>query len=277
MKAFFSGKTAGFDPTKVKANLQMAVSRVRMQKNKLVNSVKIQRRQLAELLALQKYDAARIKVEQAIRDDVSIEGLEVLELFLNLIANRVQLIAEISGAKGKSGGGAHVAHCPPELKEGVTSVLWASARVGDTVPELQSIRKCFESKFGKEFVAMSINNAEFSVNQRLIDRLGIFTPSNDRCLEYITNVAAEYGIEGYDEEKLRDPNSLVASAAAASGVAIMSGAAAAAGKNGTAPAAVAFATGAGSTTIKTPSGLVIPALTVPRDDLEWRLLQLKRE
>ncbi|KAH9599194.1 Vacuolar protein sorting-associated protein Ist1 [Trypanosoma melophagium] len=263
MKSFFSKKISGIDPLKLKANIRMAVTRVRMQQNKLVNSVKIQRRQLAELLALQKYDAARIRVEQVIRDDVSIEGLEVLALFLDLIANRIQLLTEK---------GSDAAHCPPELKESITSVLWASARVGDSVPELQAVRKYFENRYGKGFVAMSVSNAEFSVNQKIIDRLGVFTPSNASCLEYLTNVATEYGIEGYDEEKLRDPNGLVASAAAATGGAVH-------GDNGAAwkDDAAAKAALASGNVIKTPSGLLIPALTTPRDDLEWRLLQLKRE
>ncbi|RNF05816.1 uncharacterized protein Tco025E_07709 [Trypanosoma conorhini] len=266
MRSFFSKKPE-FDTVKVKATIRMAVSRVRMQQNKLVNSVKIQRRQIAELLALQKYDSALIKVEQAIRDDVGIEGLEALSLFLELLANRVQMIAEIKGGRGD----AAEARCPPELKESITSVLWASARLGDVAPELQSIRKFFEIKFGKAFVAMGVDNTEFSVNQTIIDRLGIFTPSNDRCLQYLTMIASEYSIEGYDEEKLRDPNTLVASAAAASGAAIMN----AVDENSKAGGA---ATGGAvaSSTIKTPSGLRIPTLTTPRDELEWRLLQLKR-
>ncbi|EAN97260.1 hypothetical protein C3747_14g186 [Trypanosoma cruzi] len=267
MKSFFSKKPE-FDAVKVKANIRMAVTRVRMQQNKLVNGVKIQRRQIAELLALQKYDSARIKVEQVIRDDVSIEGLEALSLFLELIANRVQMIADVKGTKGNAAG----IHCPPELKESVTSVLWASARLGDIAPELQNIKNFFEMKFGKAFVMMSVNNTEFSVNQTIIDRLGIFTPSNERCLQYLTMIATEYSIEGYDEQKLRDPNTLVASAAAASGAAILS-VVDEKKKSGGAAAVRSVTSG----TIKTPSGLIIPALTTPRDELEWRLLQLKRE
>ncbi|ORC93247.1 uncharacterized protein TM35_000011240 [Trypanosoma theileri] len=263
MRSFFSKKTSGIDPVKLKANLRMAVTRLRMQQNKLVNSVKIQRRQLAELLALQKYDAARIRVEQVIRDDVSIEGLEVLALFLDLIANRIQLLTE----KGSGAG-----HCPPELKESITSVLWATARVGDSVPELQTVKKYFENKYGKEFIVVSVNNTECSVNQKIIDRLGVFTPSNASCLEYLTNVATEYGVEGYDVDKLRDPNGLVASAAAASGGAVIGDNGAAWKNDAETKAAVAS-----GNVIKTPSGLLIPALTTPRDDLEWRLLQLKRE
>ncbi|ESL10144.1 hypothetical protein TRSC58_02127 [Trypanosoma rangeli SC58] len=257
-----------FDSVKVKATLRMAGTRVRMQQNKLVNGVKIQRRQIAELLALQKYESARIRVEQVIRDDVAIEGLEALSLFLDLLANRVQMIAEIKGGNGD----AAEARCPPELKECITSVLWASVRLGDVAPELQNIRKYFEIKFGKSFVAMSVDNTEFSVNQTIIDRLGIFTPSNERCLQYLTMIASEYSIEGYDEEKLRDPNTLVASAAAASGAAIIH----TTSENNTAAGAAAGGAVASGGTIKTPSGVRIPMLTTPHDELEWRLLQLKR-
>lgn len=264
MKGFLSNvKTSGFDPTKVKANIRMAVTRLNMQRNKLLNSVKTQRRGVAELLAIGKYDSARIRVENCIREDVNIEGYEVLSLFLDLLANRVQLIAESKPVKTDGNRKDPSTACPPELKEAITSVLWAGARVGDTVPELAALRKAFEAKFGREFVEMSISNAEFSVNQRMMERLAMYTPPNEKCVAYLSNIAAEYGLDNYDEEKLRDPNGMVGSAAAASGGAI----------NPCAPGSELQQNLPGY--ISTPSGLFIPPLRVPRDGIDQRLLRLK--
>ena len=42
--------------------------------------------------------------------------------------------------------------CPNELKEAVSSLIFATSRCGG-FPELQQIREMFLSRFGKEFAA----------------------------------------------------------------------------------------------------------------------------
>lgn len=259
MKSFIQSKTGtGFDPTKVKATFRMCVTRINMQRNKLANSVKVQRRSIAELLAMEKYDSARIRVENCIREDIHIEGYEVLMLFIDLLSNRVQLIAESKPLK-TAGKKDPCSACPPELKEAITSVLWASARVSDVVPELATIRKAFESKFGKEFVDMSVSNAEYSVNQKMMERLGMYTPPSEKCIAYLTNIALEYKLENFDEAKLRDPNGLVPT----TGIPDMVPGAGELAKKGT-------------DTIVTPSGMYIPRIRRANDALDQRLLRLER-
>lgn len=51
--------------------------------------------------------------------------------------------------------GVHCRNCPEELKEAVSSLIFASSRCGD-FPELQEIRALFTSRFGKEFVGRAI-------------------------------------------------------------------------------------------------------------------------
>jgi vacuolar protein sorting-associated protein IST1 len=227
---FWSNKET-FDPAKVKANIKMAISRIRLQQNKIVQSVKQQRRQLAELLSVGKIEGARIKVEALIREDISIEGLEVLAMLCELVANRLQMI---SSSK----------ECPTELKEGLTSVLWAGAHL-DNVPELRTIQKYFADKYGKEFLQTAVSNSEFSVNDKIISRLGSQTPSNTACVEYIKAVAAENGID-IEEEKLLVLSSIVPT------------------PTGMDPSCVVTARN-------------IPPIVVPRDELEARLLALKRQ
>ncbi|KAG5476343.1 hypothetical protein LSCM1_04045 [Leishmania martiniquensis] len=263
MKSFLKNakQTSGFDPVKVRATIRMATTRLGMQKNKLLNNVKVQRRSVAELLALEKYESARIKVENCIREDVNIEGYEVLSLFLDLLANRVQLISESKPLKTDKKKDPSSA-CPPELKEAITSILWASARIGDSVPELTALRKAFESKFGHEFVEMSMSNAEFSVNQRMMERLGMYTPPNDKCIAYLTSIASEFQLTNYSEDRLRDPNGMVASAAAASGGGVE--------LYGTAPELSHPVRGS----VRTPSGLYIPPMQPPYDSIDQRIRHL---
>lgn len=214
-----------------------------MQQNKTVNSVKIQRKQLAELMVVGKYDAARVKVEALIREDVSIEGLEVLALLADLVASRIQVLTTTKKEAGSSG-------CPTEMKEAVTSLLWASARL-DAIPELQAVRAAFGAKFGKEFVEVASVNGEFSVNEKVLAKLGLQTPSNRDCIEYLRSIAADYGVD-FLEEKLTTAESLLISDG--SGI-------------------------DGIVTGKARLGdpFAIPPIIVPRDDIEARLLALKRQ
>ena len=50
--------------------------------------------------------------------------------------------------------------CPDELKEAVSSLIFATSRCGG-FPELQQIREMFVSRFGKEF---SVRTAELRNN-----------------------------------------------------------------------------------------------------------------
>lgn len=42
--------------------------------------------------------------------------------------------------------------CPPDLKEGISSLLFAGPRCSE-IPELLSIRDVFQKKYGKDFVS----------------------------------------------------------------------------------------------------------------------------
>ena len=45
--------------------------------------------------------------------------------------------------------------CPDELKEGISSLIFATSRCGE-VPELQKIRQILTSRFGKDFADCAI-------------------------------------------------------------------------------------------------------------------------
>lgn len=46
-------------------------------------------------------------------------------------------------------------NCPIDLKEAITSVVFASPRCGD-IPELLDVRKHFTAKYGKEFISAAV-------------------------------------------------------------------------------------------------------------------------
>lgn len=247
----------GFEGGAVKCHCEMAVGRIKLRLEKIHNIVKVQRRALAELLATGKYDAARVRVEACMREDLSIEGYEVLSLFLELLMSRMQLLAD-SKPLSHAGKGDAGSFCPPELKEAVTSVLWASARLGSEVPELMKLRKAFTSKFGSAFVEMAINNSEHSVNQRIIERIGSLPPSNDMSVAYLGNIATEFGIANFDETKFSSPAGVLTSANADKTSALLSG-----------------QKGYGSNILYSPSGVAVPATVTAQDAIDQRIIHLK--
>jgi vacuolar protein sorting-associated protein IST1 len=77
-------------------------------------------------------------------------------------------------------------------------------------------------------------------------------------VEYLKAVCGEFGVE-LDESQLQGPEAIVSVAPSLS----------------VGPEDQAAALAAGG--VKTKAGFVIPPLTVPRDELEMRLMLLKRE
>ncbi|CCW67640.1 unnamed protein product [Phytomonas sp. Hart1] len=256
MNSFMKLNTS-FDASKVKANLRMASTRIGIQRKKLSNNLKAQRRGIAELLSNDKYDSARINVEACIRDDLCIEGMEVLSLFLDLLSQRVQLIAEWEAGKRAGGRRSNSTSYPLELKEAISSVIWASVRVADKAPELHAVRKAFEAKFGKEFIDISLQNTEFSVNPQIIERFSTAVPSNEKCLSYLSAIAEEFDLASFDEARLRDSTTLV-------------GAVAEVAKAWDGPNKTPLGC------FLTPSGAFIPPLNEPYDALDRCLVRLKR-
>lgn len=264
-----------FDPNRLKINLKMAVSRIRIHQNKIVNSVKIQRRALAELMSVGKYDSARVKVEALMREDLSLEGLEALVLFCDLVGTRVGVITNSPGVPKKSGEDSMFSSGPPpELKEAVCSILWASERVSGIL-ELAVVKKQFIAKYGKQFVVSAVNDSEKALNDKIRDRLGMSVPSNESALRYMEAVASEFGLEF-------DPSLLSASMGGTKRVDTIPGGTdidmndvlATIDSPDELNKDVPLHT---SSRFVTQTGFVIPPIVKPRDELEARLLAISRQ
>lgn len=243
--------TDAFDPAKMKSIVSMAISRLELQKSGKSNQVKMQQRSIAELLQAGKYDAARIRAERCITEERSLDGYEALKILLEIISTRIQVIADSKSVPllGNSGTSPN-AMCPPELKEAVTSVIWASTVLGDSVGELIKLRKMFENKYGKGFINMSVSNSDLSVNTVLLERFSISPNPQEKCVAYLCQIAEKFSVEDFDATQLKeDPNNI---AVVLGSVPVM--------VNKNEPGA-----------IQTPSGMLIPPMTCVQDDLDARL------
>lgn len=84
--------------------------------------------------------------------------------------------------------------CPDELKEAISSMLYASTRCGE-FPELQEIRALFTSRYGKEFTARAVelrNNC--GVNPKIIQKLSTRMPNLDNRMRVLKEIASENNI-----------------------------------------------------------------------------------
>jgi hypothetical protein len=118
--SFFKSSTPAaetFDPVKARPLLKMSVTRLRIVKDKRRNDVARQRRELAELIVADNYAGARARVEGVMRDQASLEAFDVLQNFAELLASRLPQLAQSPT-------------CPIELKEPLTSLIWASRFLG---------------------------------------------------------------------------------------------------------------------------------------------------
>jgi vacuolar protein sorting-associated protein IST1 len=109
-----------------------------------------------------------------------------------LIQTRIQLIAESRT-------------CPTDLKEAISTVLYAAPRV--EIPEFMVIRDEFAKKFGREFVMSAMENRDFAVNQRVMIKLSVKVPEPILCVHYLKDIAEEHGIK-LDEDQYQDEGPL---------------------------------------------------------------------
>ena len=173
----------------------MSVLRIQIMKNKKTAHSKQAKREIATLLGQKKEEMARIRVEHIIRDDCNIEALEMIEMWCELVFERIQLI---SASKT----------CPLDLLPAVSSLIWSSTQI--EIDELKDVSKQFKKKYGSKFVD-AVNKDRHDVNPRLLKKLSIAPPGAQLVIGYLEAIAKEFGIEytPSDYGTLRSPRHMV--------------------------------------------------------------------
>ncbi|KAG6662094.1 hypothetical protein CIPAW_03G219200 [Carya illinoinensis] len=91
--------------------------------------------------------------------------------------------------------------CPIDMKEAISSVIFASPKCGD-IPELMDVRKHFTAKYGKEFVSAAIElRPECSVSRMLVEKSSAKAPDGQTKIKILRGIAQEHNVKW-------DPNSL---------------------------------------------------------------------
>ncbi|KAI0493864.1 hypothetical protein KFK09_023990 [Dendrobium nobile] len=94
--------------------------------------------------------------------------------------------------------------CPIDLKEAISSVIFASPRCAD-IPELMDARKQFVAKYGKEFVTSAFDlQPDCGVNLMIVEKLSAKTANKETKMKILTEIAEEHDVKwdskAFDEE-----------------------------------------------------------------------------
>ncbi|CAM6061212.1 unnamed protein product [Sphagnum tenellum] len=190
----------GFQASKCKTLLRLAMARIKLLRNKRDLQIKQLRKEIAQLLTAGQEPSARIRVEHIFREENLLAAYDVLELFCELVTVRLPIIESQK-------------ICPLDLKEAISSLIFAAPRCAD-LPELQQVLALFSVKYGKEFVAAATElRPDCGVNRRIIEKLSVRAPSGEVKLKLMKEIAAEHNIEwdssDFEAELLEPPEDLL--------------------------------------------------------------------
>jgi hypothetical protein len=170
---------------KLKVQLKLSISRLRMVQQKDTAKAKQQRREMAQLLEVGKLQSARIRVENIIRSDITTELHEILELYCELLLARSQLLEQATPSHSST-----PIPLDPALEEAVRSIIYAAPRT--EIKELHQVRVFLVEKFGKD-VAVAAMDGE-GVAERVLKKLEAKTPSEELVDGYLAEIARFYGV-----------------------------------------------------------------------------------
>ncbi|KAJ0669470.1 putative vacuolar protein sorting-associated protein Ist1 [Helianthus annuus] len=170
-----------FKTSKFKATVNLAVSRVTVLKNQRQARLAVARSDIIQLLNLDHHESALLRVDQVIKEQNMLDVLVMVDGYCHVVLQMVNLIE-----KEKD--------CPDELKEAVSSLLYAAPRCGE-FPELQEVREILTSRYGKEFARGAIElRSNCGVNTRMIQKLSPRQSSLETRMKVLQEIAAENGI-----------------------------------------------------------------------------------
>lgn len=138
LQSFFNFFLPAYDKNQLKVQLKTAMIRLKIHRNKRVETGKQLKVTVLHLMREGKDEVARIRVEQLLRDQEVGEACELVLLFCETLLIRVDLLDLTTTI-------------PHELVECLHTLLWASVLLGE-VSELGQVREQLGLKYGKEVV-----------------------------------------------------------------------------------------------------------------------------
>ncbi|KAJ0988652.1 hypothetical protein J5N97_007008 [Dioscorea zingiberensis] len=169
--------------SKLKALLELCVARIAVLGNQHRIRCSQARGDILQLLKLGYRDRALARAEQAIKEQNLLDVFVMIEGYCHLLTEKATLLE-------------HQNECPAELREAISSLIFAASRSGE-LPELQDIRRMFAEMFGREFASaiVELHGDYCHVNQKMIQNLSKKQTKLETKLMVIMEIAEKEGIE----------------------------------------------------------------------------------
>lgn len=160
------------DPqARLKAQLKMAVNRLKLLQQKKTALAKQSRREIAKVLENNKVESARIRIENIIQDDIHVELLEILEVYCELLMARIMML-----------------HDPDERVQEAVQVIIHAAPFTE-VKELQNVRVLLLQR-----LPQGLEVSESNVPQKVYNKVHVKVPSEELVTLYLTEIAKAYKV-----------------------------------------------------------------------------------
>uniref|UniRef100_K9IJ64 IST1 homolog n=1 Tax=Desmodus rotundus TaxID=9430 RepID=K9IJ64_DESRO len=173
--------SSAFKADRLRVNLQLAVSRLKLLERKKTEQAQKARKEIADYLAAGKEERARIRVEHIIREDYLVEAMEILELYCDLLLARFGLIQSMK-------------ELDSGLAEAVSTLIWAAPRLQSEVAELKIVADQLCAKYSKEYGKLCRTNQIGTVNDRLMHKLSVEAPPKILVERYLIEIAKNYNV-----------------------------------------------------------------------------------
>ncbi|RMZ76448.1 hypothetical protein DV737_g4784, partial [Chaetothyriales sp. CBS 132003] len=187
---------------KLKSTLRLLIPRLRNAQKKDTALSITSRREMADLLAQSREASARIRVENIIHTDITVELMEILELYAELLLARAGLL-DVREKNIKDGLVAKGDEGDTGLEEAAASIIYSAPRLPRDVRELGIVRAMLIERFGKDFAIKANDNEGGIVPARVTDKLKVDPPSEKLVQAYLEEIARTYGVDWpkYREEE----------------------------------------------------------------------------
>lgn len=180
---------------KLKSTLRLLIPRLRNAQKKDTAISIADRREMADLLRQNREASARIRVENIIHTDITVELMEILELYAELLLARAGLL-DVRDKNVKDGlVSKDAADEATGLEEAAASIIYAAPRLPRDVRELGLVRSMLIDRFGKDFALRAQENEGNVVPDRIVRKLSVEPPKADLVQAYLEEIARTYSVD----------------------------------------------------------------------------------
>ncbi|CAB4282748.1 unnamed protein product [Prunus armeniaca] len=179
---------SGFNSSECKETVETVVVKARFLQKKKQDEVARMKSDIAGRLRAGEdpiAGPAHVLIKRVIREQNVSVAYEFIEAFCDLVVDRISTIKEVR-------------ECPENLKEGISSLVFAAKKCSHEIPELVTLGNIFRKKYGKKFISAATNiRPNCGVDLMMIKKLADTNPQGDEKLKIVQEIADQYSINGW--------------------------------------------------------------------------------